>query len=97
MIWHGAHWDPQRISNAGEQVITLDDLLYDNIIGTQAITLKARITSIGGFDESLSSAQDYDLWVRLVERFGAAKRLGVPTYVMHADNRSDRISVANAQ
>jgi glycosyltransferase involved in cell wall biosynthesis len=86
----------QRISNAGAKVITLDDLFYDNIVGTQMLTLKSRMTSIGGFDESLTSAQDYDMWVRLVEKFGPASRTATPTYVMHADNRPDRISIANA-
>ena len=86
--WH-------RIVNAGTKKVSLDDLLFDNVIGTQAITLKSRIEAIGGFDESLNSSQDYDLWVRLVQKYGPAMRLGKPTYIIHADNRPDRITVAS--
>ncbi len=87
--WH-------RIVNAGTKKVSLDDLLFDNVIGTQAITWKSRIEAIGGFDECLNSSQDYDLWVRLVQQHGPAMRLGKPTYLIHADNRPDRITVANA-
>jgi len=86
--WH-------RLVNAGEAVIDLDELLFDNIVGTQVITLKSRLEAIGGFDETLTASQDYDVWVRLVEKYGPGKRIALPTYIINADNRSDRITVSS--
>ena len=50
--------------------ITFDDLLYYNMAGNQVLTKKEYIKEAGGYDERLTAAQDYDLWIRLAERFG---------------------------
>ena len=47
-------------------MITLDDLLYYNRVGNQVLTKKEYLEAVGGYDEDLPSAQDYDLWIRLV-------------------------------
>jgi glycosyltransferase involved in cell wall biosynthesis len=49
---------------------SLDDLLYDNVLGGASVCVCRRDTlvAIGGFDPRLRSAQDYDLWIRLRER-----------------------------
>lgn len=54
-------------------LITLQDLLYYNQVGNQVLTKKEYITEVGGYDESLPAAQDYDLWIRLVHDFGPVK------------------------
>lgn len=50
--------------------ITLQDLLYYNQVGNQILTKREYIMDVGGYDESLVSAQDYDLWIRLSHDYG---------------------------
>ena len=80
---------PLRDSRA---IITLDVELFGDQVGTQALVLKDRMLAVGGFDESLPAWQDYDLWVRLIARFGSALRLAEPSYVIHQSHESPRIS-----
>ena len=80
------------ILHAGTKIIHLDDLLYRNIVGTQALTLRDRVVTLGGFDADFKASQDYDLWIRLVEKYGPAKRIGSPSYVIHEHASASRIS-----
>lgn len=51
-------------------VATLPMMLKRNVIGNQILTRREHVLAVGGFDTALPSWQDYDLWVRLIERFG---------------------------
>jgi cellulose synthase/poly-beta-1,6-N-acetylglucosamine synthase-like glycosyltransferase len=64
------------------RAITLDKLLHYNIVGNQALMVTERVREIGGFDETMLASQDYDLWLRLVDRFGSGRRIANPTYVV---------------
>ncbi len=46
-------------------------LLKDNVIGSTSVPLilKDAVMEVGGFDESLPSRQDLDLWLRLAKRW----------------------------
>jgi hypothetical protein len=48
-------------------------LLTDNVVGETSVGMVRRsaFEATGGFDESLPSCQDLDLWLRLSERFEA--------------------------
>ncbi len=79
-------------SSKGERTITLDDLLYANVIGNQVMTTTAAMRAIGGFDVNLPSCQDYDTWIRLVHQFGPGYRCADISYIVHQDHGSQRIS-----
>lgn len=79
-------------SSRGERLITIDDLLYTNVIGNQVMTTTAAMRAIGGFDISLPSCQDYDTWIRLVQQFGPGYRCADISYIVHQDHGSQRIS-----
>lgn len=80
---------PLRCSDA---IVTLDDELYGDQVGTQALFERTRALDLGGFDESMSAWQDYDFWVRMITAHGPAKRIARASYVIHADAERDRIS-----
>jgi glycosyltransferase involved in cell wall biosynthesis len=80
---------PLRNSNA---IITLEQELFGDLVGTQALILKERVLAVGGFDEQMPAWQDYDLWVRLIAVYGPALRIGDASYVIHADSSRARIS-----
>lgn len=72
--------------------ISLNSLLNKNHIGNQIFIEKYKLIEIGGFDESLLAWQDYDLWVRLVYKYGKAFKLKNETQLILADNTIKRIT-----
>lgn len=66
-------------------MITLDDLLYYNRVGNQVLTKKEYLEEVGGYDEELPSAQDYDLWIRLVRQFGPVRTVTSPLQVVNME------------
>jgi glycosyltransferase involved in cell wall biosynthesis len=54
--------------------LTLPAMLYANLAGNQVLTELSRMRALGGFDESMPSWQDYDMWIRLADRYGSAVR-----------------------
>lgn len=74
--------------------VDLDRLMYRNVMGNQVLTLTDRIRAVGGFDERLSALQDYDLWIRLVDRFGPASKASGGLYIQHTEHEGQRISTS---
>ncbi len=75
-------------------VITLQDLLYYNQVGNQVLTKKDYVMEVGGYDEDLSAAQDYDLWIRLTHDFGPIKTAPHTLQVVNMRQDRDRISTS---
>jgi len=76
-------------------VITLQDLLFYNQVGNQILTKKIYIREVGGYDESLPSAQDYDLWIRLAHDFGPFKT--APHTLQVVNMSEDRESITTSE
>lgn len=75
--------------------ITLDDLLYYNMVGNQVLTKKEYLQDLGGYDEELPSAQDYDLWIRLVQEFGPIRTVIRPLQVVNMEENRGRITTSD--
>lgn len=80
-----------------KKIITFDDLLYSNQVGNQVLVKRNRILKIGGFDETLDAAQDYDLWIRLCEKFGPIKIVQKPLQNIYQEPSVHRISNPKTQ
>jgi len=78
-------------------VITLDDLLYYNQVGNQVLTKKEYLQQIGGYDETLQSAQDYDLWIRLAHDFGPIKTAPHTLQVVNMSDERESITTSENQ
>jgi glycosyltransferase involved in cell wall biosynthesis len=87
----------RRIINARARSITLNDILHRNIAGNQALVRVDRLREIGGFDEALRSSQDYDLWTRLIERYGPAFRVSGASYRMRSGYTASNITHSPAR
>lgn len=72
--------------------VELSDLLHYNILGNQVLTKTEYLREIGGFDPQMPAFQDYDTWVRLVQKFGKAIKSAEPSYVWFTDHSYGRIS-----
>lgn len=75
-----------------KSIITYDAMLYKIVTGNQVLARRERIVSLGGFDEELLSSQDYDMWLRLNEKFGDAKCIRKPLSIMHTEHEYTRIT-----
>jgi glycosyltransferase involved in cell wall biosynthesis len=69
-------------------------LLTENVIGETSVGMVRRsvFDEIGGFDESLPSSQDMDLWLRICERFEAAD---VPEALVRVTKGEDSGRITN--
>lgn len=75
-----------------KKVLRLKDILFGNFSGHMPLLKTERLLQLGGFDEKLVSATDWDMWIRLIETFGNALILQVPLYISHIDPHSNSIS-----
>jgi hypothetical protein len=73
--------DETRVTPSGRvsafrrrDTVTPHDIVLENYVGNQVFTRSERLREVGGYDETLAAGQDYDLWIRLIHRFGAARR-----------------------
>ena len=79
----------------GELMIGIRDILWSNCVGNQVLTEISKIRAVGGFGEHLHSQHDRDLWIRMIERWGAAKRLAQCLYVLDVTHGSPRITTSD--
>jgi glycosyltransferase involved in cell wall biosynthesis len=81
--------------NEGQKILSLNHMLYQNYASNQVFTKKERYLSVGGFDEQLKSSQDYDLWIRLIQKYGKALRLNQATYIWNVTHGKERITTSS--
>lgn len=75
-----------------DKKITLSDAFDLNQCSNQILVNRKRVVDIGGFDVNLPALQDYDLWIRLISKYGTAFRLGKPLYIVNSDQSIEHIS-----
>jgi len=78
-----------------KQIITLNDMLYTNCTGNQVFTKKQMLIDAGLYDEELVSAQDYDMWIRLLLIKPRAKMIKEPLMLVDRNDFISRISASN--
>jgi glycosyltransferase involved in cell wall biosynthesis len=66
----------------------LKSLLYGDFVTPMAVLLrKDAVEAVGGYDETLTASEDWDLWIRLAERYSFAYADKVVAYYrVHAQN-----------
>ncbi len=74
--------------------IDLQKILWMNYATQSVLALREKVQAVGGFDENLSAAQDYDLFTRLIERYGPGFRLGEVLYYYHQEHEGTRITAS---
>jgi len=74
--------------------ITLDDILFENIVGNQIFIPIKKLKSVNGFSEDMPAWQDYDTWVKLMVKYGNARKIEYDLYV--ADDEPQRARITNS-
>lgn len=70
-----------------------DQMAERNHVGNQIFAPKRHFIEAGLFDSALPAWQDYELFLRVMKRFGPARLVDVPSYIFDVSPRPDRISV----
>ncbi len=94
-VCSGYFWDYGAYKKAlftKDREISLSDAFDLNQCSNQILVNRQRVLNIAGFDENIPALQDHDLWVRLINKFGSAFRLGKPSYIVNDDRSFERIS-----
>lgn len=78
-------------------LVSHEELLVRNKIGSQVFTLKEYVISVGGYDEKLPAWQDYDLWLRLTKTYGPALPVMNTSYIVDVSHPWERISVKSSK
>ena len=73
--------------------VTAEQLLEYNYIGNQVFAPRDHFLQAGLFDTNMPAWQDLDFLIRLLQRFGTARLLDMPTYLFDTTMRPDRISL----
>ncbi|WP_404341328.1 glycosyltransferase [Pseudoalteromonas mariniglutinosa] len=90
MIWD--YGNKQRTIDKKPGIYTLSHQLSYNEATTQILVERSRILALNGFDESFVACQDYDLWTRLIIKFGAFKRIADVTYIINDTDTTQRMT-----
>ncbi|EOC7459407.1 glycosyltransferase [Vibrio cholerae] len=72
--------------------VDINTILIRNCVGNQVFLKKEKLISAGLFDESLPAWQDYELWIRLIARFGDAYLDKNASYYVDVSHPHERIS-----
>jgi glycosyltransferase involved in cell wall biosynthesis len=92
VIWDFGH--RRKLADKKAMVFNLSQQLSYNHATTQVLVLRERMLAIGGFDCDLVARIDYDAWTCLMERFGDAKRINVPSYLLSREDGVERITTS---
>ena len=74
------------------QIVTLKMMTFENVIMNQGLIKLSRIKKVGKYDENFAACQDYDLWMRLIIRYGNVKVLKDVTQKVYSEESRLRIS-----
>ncbi len=81
-----------RYSTNMPNIIHLKKMLQSNIAMNQGLIEHKRLLEIGLFDVTLVACQDYDVWIRLILRYGSIKVIKESTQIIYIEKNRDRIS-----
>ncbi len=96
-VCSGVVWDfgsRQKVADNQSMTFGLSQQLSYNHATTQVLVKRERMLAIGSFDTELVARIDYDAWTRLIERFGKAKRISEPSYILSRDEGVERITTS---
>jgi len=82
---------PYRITQK-KPVVTASDMFEENHVGNQIFAPRSHFVEAGLFDEKMPAWQDFEFFLRVLQRFGPACLVNRATYSYDATPRGNRIS-----
>jgi len=78
--------------NNHKRLITLQDVLCENVVGNQVLTTREKLLGVGGFSPEIKQQQDRDVWIKLIIKYGPGIKYNFSTAMVDAEHGSDRIT-----
>lgn len=72
----------------------LSSFLRENVIPVFAMVRRQQVKELDGFDESLKNHEDWELWIRVVQRFGA-EVFQIPKHLYYYRKRDNKDSLTD--
>ena len=94
-IYFNKTLNSSSINKYCKKIITIDDILFENFAGPSIITKTMYLRELGGWDLNLNSAQDHDMWIRLILEKGPAYRIS--EFLLTVDQNLNRFRLSNNQ
>ncbi|MFC3033107.1 glycosyltransferase [Pseudoalteromonas fenneropenaei] len=94
-VCSGYYWDygSRRKAILSSQLsIGINEQLNFNQASNQVFTFRNRLIESGLFDPDLVSSQDWDMWTRLILKYGNGKRIATVSYIVHTAHDLPRIT-----
>jgi len=73
--------------------VTLNDLRNFNSLGSQVFAPKSHYIEAGLFDPAMPAWQDWDLWLRISQKFGSFININQFSYLVDEEHDADRITM----
>ncbi|RBQ26586.1 MULTISPECIES: glycosyltransferase [Arcobacteraceae] len=73
-------------------IINIEDMLFDNAIDNQGLILKYRLQEVDMYDEKLTACQDYDIWMKLILKYGKIQTIEESTQIIYRSISKQSIS-----
>ena len=92
------YWDyghKRKLADSKPMIFGLAEQLSYNHATTQILVRRDRLLAAGAFDTNLVARVDYDAWTCLIKKFGKAKRVNTPTYILSRDGDMERITTSD--
>jgi len=75
-----------------KDIVTIEDILGQNMIGSQVFAPKSHYIQSGFFDLKMPAWQDWELWIRMAHKFGEFHAVEGSSYVVDESHQFTRIS-----
>ncbi|ELY4221208.1 glycosyltransferase [Cronobacter sakazakii] len=82
----------KNLNSQRKRIITLQDILCENVVGNQVLTTREKMLGVGGFSPEIKQQQDRDAWIKLILKYGPAIKYSFSTAMVDAEHSSDRIT-----
>ena len=80
------------ILSSPKNIVTIDDLLGRNMVGSQVFAPRCHYIQSELFDLKMPAWQDWELWIRMANKFGDFHSLDGSSYVVDESHQFARIS-----
>jgi glycosyltransferase involved in cell wall biosynthesis len=81
-----------RFTTQKRSVVTAPEMFESNHVGNQIFAPRHHFIEAGLFDEKMPAWQDFEFFIRVLDKFGPAYLVDQATYSYDATPRSDRLS-----
>ena len=82
----------KKLKRHESKSVTLRDLRESNALGSQIFAPKSYYVDVGLFDPNMPAWQDWDLWLRMSQKFGIFININQSSYLIDEEHDAERLT-----